>query len=199
MVLHGAAAARDGRAMAICGISGVGKSTLAAALCREGYSFVTDDICAIGLNAEREPVVWPDGRQLKLWTQSIKRLDLDERRGEAVRDSFEKYYVAPHGRSVELCGGMDRPRLSAIYVLREAKPPLQEGVARLMLPDALRRLDFEAYRPGLRAKIGQRPEMLSYAANVLSHAKVFLLSRPRGFEHLAETVAALTTHWDALD
>ena len=192
MVLHGAAAAKDGRAMAICGVSGAGKSTLAAALCREGYSFVTDDICVIGLNAAREPVVWPDGRQLKLWAQSIKRLDLGERRGEAVRDSFEKYYVTPCDRA------LDRPRLSAIYVLREARPPFQEGLERLTLPDALRRLDYEAYRPGLRAKIGQRPEMLSYAATVLGHAKVFMLSRPRGFEHLPETVAALNAHWDAL-
>jgi hypothetical protein len=191
LVLHGAAVAKDGRAIAICGASGAGKSTLAAALCREGYSFVTDDICVIGLNEQRRPVVLPDGRQLKLWKESIDRLDLAERRGEAVRGSFEKYYIDPAAARAQ------PSLLSAIYVLREAQPPLQEGIESLALPDAMHTLDQEAYRPGIRARIGHKPEMLAQAAAMFGHAKAFLLIRPRGFDHLPETVTALRAHWDS--
>jgi hypothetical protein len=60
------------------------------------------------MNEARQPVVLPDGRQLKLWKQSIDRLDLGEWRGEAVRESFEKYYIAP------LSPPAERPGLSAI-------------------------------------------------------------------------------------
>jgi hypothetical protein len=192
LALHGAAVASDGRAIAICGVSGVGKSTLAAALCREGCSFAADDICVIGLNGQREPIVQADGRQLKLWQESIANLDLNERRGEAVRDAFEKYYVQPFDRIAE------PPKLSAIYVLREARPPLRAGIQSLALPDAMRMLENEVYRPGLYAKMGSNPERLAQAAAVFAHAKAFLLIRSRGFEHLHETVATLRKHWDAL-
>jgi hypothetical protein len=193
LVLHGAAVARDGRAIAICGASGAGKSTLAAALCREDCAFVADDICVIDLDASRHPMVLPDGRQLKLWKESINWLDLAELRGEAVCESFEKYYIHPfYARA--------RPSpLSAIYVLREAQPRLKAGIERLALPDAMRMLEEEAYRPGLRARIGQKPEMFAQAAAMLGHAKMFLLIAPRGFEHLPDTLTGLRAHWDSLD
>jgi len=193
LALHGAAVAKDGRAVAICGASGAGKSTLAAALCRGGCAFVTDDICVVDLDASGRPLVLPDGRQLKLWQESIDRLDLAQLRGEGVRESIQKYYIDPSGARAQ------PSPLSAIYVLREQRPPLKSGIESLALPDAIRTLDYEAYRPVLRAKIGRKREMLTHAAMVLSHAKMFLLVRPRGFEHLQETVATVQVHWDALD
>jgi hypothetical protein len=193
LVLHGAAVAKGGRAIAICGIAGAGKSTLAAALCRGGCSFVADDICVVGLDANRQPVALPDGRQLKLWKESIDKLDLAQFRGKAVRESFEKYYIDP------LDARAQPSRLSAIYVLRGADPPFKVGIESLALPDALRTLDYEAYRPGLRARIGQKPEMLAHAAILLGRAKIFLLIRPRGFEHLQETITELRAHWESLD
>lgn len=193
LVLHGAAVAKDGRAIAICGASGAGKSTLAAALCRDGCSFAADDVCVIDLDEQRRPIVLPDGRQLKLWEESIDKLNLVARRGEAVFETLDKYYIDPFDSA-------GRPsRLSAIYVLREARPPFQTGIESLALPDAVRVLEYEAYRPNVRAKIGQKPEMLAQAAATLSHAKAFRLTRPRGFEYLAETVASLCAHWSSLD
>jgi hypothetical protein len=193
LVLHGAAVAKDGRAVAICGASGAGKSTLAAALCRGGCAFVTDDICVVGLDATRRPIVLPDGRQLKLWKESIDQLDLAQLRGKAVRESFEKYYIDPSDARAQ------PSPLSAIYVLCELRPTLKAGIERLALPDAMRALDYQAYRPGLRAMIGQKPEMFASAAAILGHTKMFLLIRPRGFEHLQETVAELCAHWGLLD
>jgi hypothetical protein len=193
LVLHGATVARNGRAIAICGPSGACKSTLAAALCGGGCSLVTDDICVVGLDEHRQPVVLPDGKQLKLWKEAIDRLDLADRQGDAVRKSFEKYFIDQPGVS-----GQPSP-LSAIYVLREARPPLKKGIDVLTLPDAMRTLDYEAFRPGLRAKMGHKPEMLAQAAAMLGHAKVFRLIRSRGFDQLQETVAALCAHWDSLD
>jgi hypothetical protein len=192
LVLHGAAVAKGGRAIAICGPSGAGKSTLAAALCRDGCFFATDDLCVVALDEHRRPVVLPDGRRLKLWKESIDKLDLAGRQGEVVRDSFEKYYIEPFDTAAE------PPRLSAIYVLREALRPIEESIQGLALPDAMRALDYETYLPELRVKMGHKPEMLARAAAMLGHARVFLLIRPRGFEHMPETVGALRAHWDAL-
>jgi hypothetical protein len=192
LVLHGAAVAKDGRAAVICGAAGAGKSTLAAALCRRGCALVADDICVVSLDASRRPMVLPDGRHLKLWKESIDQLSLAQLRGLAVSESFEKYYVDPPATRGQ------RSPLSAIYVLRELRPPLQAGIERLALPDAMRTLEYETYLSGARAEAGLKPEITG-AAIMLGHAKVFLLVRPRGFEHLQETIDELQLHWDSLD
>lgn len=192
LVLHASAVARNGGAIVICGPSGAGKSTFAAALCREGCAFVADDIAVIGLDAERRPVVLPDGRRLKLWSEAIERLALEDRKCGAVRETFEKYHVTPDGDVIAA------PRLAAVYVLCDTLPTSKDGIERLALPDAVRVLDHQAYRPGLREKIGRRPDMLAQSAAVLSHTNVFLLTRTRGFEHLADTTARVLAHWDSL-
>ncbi|HEX3918879.1 MAG TPA: hypothetical protein VHW60_16200 [Caulobacteraceae bacterium] len=190
LVLHGAAVARAGSAIALCGRSGAGKSTLAAALCQAGCEFVTDDLCAVEFDAARQPLVEPDGRQLKLWRESMEALDLVARQGAAVRGGFEKYFFEPKAIA------RDPPRLAAIYVLRESRPPRLDGIEALATPDAMRMLDLEAYRPGLRARLGSMPEILAQGVAMLRHTKVFRLVCPRSFDELDATVARLSQHWE---
>lgn len=192
LVLHGAAVAKNGRAIAICGPSGAGKSTLAAALCHAGCSFVTDDICVVDLDERSRPVILPDGRRLKLWKESIDRLDFAARRGEAVSETFEKYYIDPFDSVIAPA------RLSAIYALRDADSATSPWFEGLSLPDAMHILGTEAYRPGLREIMGRKPELFAKSAAVLGHSRAFLLNRPRGFDHLTETVASLRAHWESL-
>jgi hypothetical protein len=193
LVLHGAAVSKNGRAIVVCGRSGAGKSTLAAALCLKGCSFVTDDICVIGMNAGHLPIVLPDGRQLKLWQTSIDGLELEDRRGLAVRDTFEKYFVAPEVTVNE------PPVLTAIYALQDDRPPFKAGIEPLALPDAMRMLEYEAYRPGLQRQLGLIPQRMSQAAATLRHARAFRLTRPLQFEQMDATVDALMRHWQELE
>lgn len=192
LVLHGSAVARGGEAIAICGHSGAGKSTLAATLCQKGCSFVTDDLCAINLDHDQHPVILPDGRQLKLWQDAIERLDLSGQRGEAVMGRFEKYFIAPTEVSPAPLP------LRAIFLLQEDRPPYQSGIEELNLADAMHALDREAYRPGLRLKMGARPQLVMQGAMMLTHVKVFRFRRPMSFGKLAETADALLSHWAAL-
>jgi len=192
LALHGSAVARNGRAIAICGHSGVGKSTLATALCQAGCEFVTDDICVIGSDTEQRPTVLPDGMQIQLWRRSIEGLGLGDRQGAAVRDDFEKYFFAPDTMAATV------PRLSAIYVLRETLPPLADGIEPLGPADAMRVLERQAYRPALRKMLGSKPEMVRQGAAILAHAPVFRLTRPFRFEPMDEIVTRLLRQWDAL-
>ena len=192
LVLHGSAVARNGRAIVLCGHSGAGKSTTAAALSQKGCSFVSDDICVIGLDAQGAPVVLPDGRRLKLWRQSIDGLDLEARRGEAVRETFEKYFVEP-GPTVT-----EPPLLDAIYELHESRLPGQDGIEALTLPDAMRMLERQAYRPRLRRELSSPQQILSQAAATLHHARAFAFTRPLGFERLDAALDALMQHWQGL-
>jgi hypothetical protein len=173
-------------------MSTAGKSTLAAALCKQGCSFVADDICVIGLNNHGKPIVQSDGRQLKLSPESIAKLGLNERRREPVRDTMDKYYIQPFGTTVE------SPTLSAIYVLRLGRPTMQPNIKSLTIPDAMRMLEFETNHSVFFANLRAKPEMVAQRAAILGHTKVFLLVRPRGFQHMDETVATLQAHWESL-
>lgn len=64
-----------------------------------GFPLVSEDVCVVTATDSGTPPVHPDGRQLKLWAQSINKLDLGGRRGERVRASLEKFYVDAHDAS----------------------------------------------------------------------------------------------------
>jgi hypothetical protein len=192
LALHGACVAKDGRAMIVCGASGRGKSTTAAALCQRGYTLVADDISVIGSNDGGVPTVWPDGRQLKLWRRSIDGLKLDDRIGEVVRPGFEKYFVAP-GDAVT-----DPPLLTAIYVLDSNAAVSGVSIEDVGVATAMRILDNQAYRPRLRHELSSPQARFAQSAAVLRHARVFAFERPLGFDHLDESLDALERHWRAL-
>ena len=74
VLLHAGAVERDGRVMAITGISGQGKTTLTAALVRAGYGYVTDELVAIDPSTGG---VEPYPKALDLDDEALALLGLD--------------------------------------------------------------------------------------------------------------------------
>jgi hypothetical protein len=56
--LHASAVGVEGRAVVICGVTGRGKSTLAAALAARGHEQIAEDGVVVRFN-DHEPLVWP--------------------------------------------------------------------------------------------------------------------------------------------
>ena len=189
IVLHASAVRVNDKAILFCGPSGAGKSTLAAALSRRGYRLITDDFCAITVTAAGTPVVHPDGRQLKLWAQAIEKLDLEESRGERVRNRLEKFYVDPGEAHVEALP------LGAVYALREARPPLVAGIERPNVANAAVLLRRNAYRPRLVARLNQKVLYFHAAATIANNAGIFHLTRKLDFAAMPEVVLSLERHW----
>lgn len=189
IVLHGSAVRVGGKAVLFCGPSGAGKSTMAAALAQRGFPLVSEDICVVTMNDSGKPLVHPDGRQLKLWAQSINKLDLAGRRGERVRASLEKFYVDAHAAFSEPLP------LGAIYALREARPPLAPGIERPNVVDAALVLRRNAYRPLVVRRMNQKANYFRAAAAIANAAGIFHLTRALDFARLPEVIAWLETHW----
>jgi hypothetical protein len=189
VVLHASAVRVGGKAVLFCGASGAGKSTLAAALAQRGYPLITDDVCALALTGAGVPIVYPDGRQLKLWTQAIERLDLIERRGERVRSRLEKFYVDPGEVFSEPVP------LAAAYALREARPPHAPGIERPNIVDAALVLRRNSYRPLLVRRMQQKAHYFHAAATIANVAGIFTLTRPLDFAKMPEVIAGLEQHW----
>lgn len=192
IVLHASAVRVRDSAVLFCGPSGAGKSTLAAALVDAGYDLVTDDFCGIATDADGRPWVEPDGRQLKLWQNSIDRLSLSARRAAPVRPAIQKYYVEPRAATAAALP------LSAIYVLREARPPHVPGIARPNIVDGGLMVRNNAYRPAMVRRMAQADLYFQAAATISQRAGVFTLTREMDFTQMPVVMDWLEGHWREL-
>jgi hypothetical protein len=87
---HGSTVVKDDKAYVIGGISGAGKSSLAATLVKRGYRLLADDISVI-LMDNGHPLVLPGIPHLKLWKDVLKKLEEDVSQYMKVRPQLLKY------------------------------------------------------------------------------------------------------------
>ena len=135
------------------------------------------------------PIVHSDGRQLKLWAHAIKHLELDDIRREPVRGCLEKFYVEPKEAMTEPLP------LGALYVLRDARPSDSPGIEKANVVDAALLLRWQAYRPLLLDRLGQKQHYFCAAAQIAGKSGVFRLIRPLDFAAMADVVSWLERHW----
>jgi hypothetical protein len=86
-VLHASAVRHDGRAVAFVGVSGMGKSTLAAAYCAAGAALVTDDVMRIEFGPDGAVRVHPGATETRL-RPSAREL-ADSSPPETVRETAD--------------------------------------------------------------------------------------------------------------
>jgi dephospho-CoA kinase len=190
-VLHASAVRVGDRAMLFAGSSGAGKSTMAAALVKRGYPMITDDVCAISIKKGDVPRVLSDGRQLKLWANSVERLELAGAKGAAVRNKIQKFYVTPAATD-------DTPLpIGAVYLLREARTG-GDTIQVTNFVDATLMLQRNCYRPRLVKALSQDAQYLQASAAVVAKAGVFMFQRTIDFRVMDDVVERLETHWRSL-
>ena len=190
-VFHASAVRVGDRAVLFCGVSGAGKSTMAAALAQRGYAMLADDVCAITMSGDGRAMAQPDGRQLKLWSRTIDKLDLGAWRGAAVRSKLEKFYVEPPLTSSEALP------VGAVYILSETRPPHGDGIERPNFVDAAIMIRRNAYRPRLVHDLGQSGSYLQSSAAIIASAGLFVLRRPFEFAAMPSVIGMLENHWRA--
>jgi hypothetical protein len=91
--IHGSALVYRGQALILTGVTGAGKSTLAAALVHKGCKLLTDDVAAVTFDWDGTPWVQPAYPQQKLWQDSAASLKLATGRLIRVMADMEKYAV----------------------------------------------------------------------------------------------------------
>lgn len=80
------------KGVALCCPSTIGKSTLAAALCRRGWLLVADDITRVSWNGTMA-IAWPSSDRVKLWRDACETMGEDADALERVRAGLEKYFL----------------------------------------------------------------------------------------------------------
>jgi hypothetical protein len=151
--------------VAICGPSGYGKSTLAAELCRRGWSLMADDITRVSWNG-MAAIAWPSSTKLKLWRDACVRLGLKFSEVERARQGLETYYAPVQHSTVPTV-------LNAAIRLRMGT---SVGIAKFPPSESAAVLSDSVFRSRVIDALGQRANY----ARVL--AQVARVCRPLGID-----------------
>lgn len=169
--LHASSVVIDGGAVAFCGHSGMGKSTLALRFARRGHAVVSDDVCVLDSGAPAR--VRPSFPRLKLWRDTIEDAALSADGLERNRRGQEKFhFLEPEA------GVRDPLPLRAIFLLRRVDRGEKEGIERLSAPlDIVAALEAETFRPQIGRAIGVERSLFQARALLASTVSVYQLRR----------------------
>ena len=170
------------KSVAICCPSAIGKSTLAAALCKRGWQLVADDITRVSWNGTMA-VAWPSSDRLKLWRDACDMLGENADTLERVRDGLEKYFLPVRAATSPTA-------LHMAVRLRVA--PYLDAVE--IAPDERAQLLAEStFRPRWIDPLGRRTEHARATGLIARNCRGVVLSGARecGIEELADRLAEI--------
>ncbi len=166
---------RGNGAVAICGPSGIGKSTLAAALSLRGWSLVADDMTRVTFDGAKA-LVWPGRGKIKLWRDACENFGRATAGLDRVREGMEKFFLR--------VGQVDdKVALSAIVELR---PSADSGMTHVSGIHSMAVLSAQTVRPRQIRPLGRLAEHLRIVAHTAGVTSVLRLDGAR-----QSTVASL--------
>lgn len=173
LALHAGAIAVNGEGVIFTGPSGIGKSTLAAGLHQRGYPFLADDVCAI-TTANGRPAIIPGFPQLKLWADTLKRLNMNKSALKCVRwgKDLEKYFLpieSIHNSAVPL---------KSVFVLETTNTNKME-ITVLRGGAKIDSLIDNTYRLRFLAGLGGKKDHFKQCAALAANAALYRTVRPR--------------------
>ncbi len=183
LVLHANAAIRpDGRAVAVTGVSGAGKSTTLAALLQAGCAMLSDDITAVTLTADNRPLVLPGAPQYHLTEDSAAGLGYD-----LIGVPLQRWKRMKAAMPAAKVLSGHPARLAALYQI-ETQPVPQVQITALNGIHKFAALQEFIYGPLLEQ---EHPALFPIFAALLEQTTIYRVVRPAGQWTVAEIVAQI--------
>lgn len=185
--LHASVVQLGSEAVAFCGASGAGKSTIAAWLAQRSYPLVSDDLCRLELPAEGRPRAWPAPAQLRLWSDALGALGWSTTGLERDHFRIDKFHLP----WTEARTAQPVP-LRAIYLVEAG----EIGISRMTGMGGLRRtVASVTYRGELLEAMGQAAAHWRRCTELLRRVPVWEFRRPRGWSAMEAAMDRLIQHW----
>jgi hypothetical protein len=188
LALHTSVVQVGDHAIAFCGATGAGKSSVAAWLNARGYRLICDDLCCFDFG-DGTPRVFPGAPRLKLWRDALVALGHSTDGLERDHFRLDKFYT-------DLTAALtQKPRsmpLRAIYLLEWG----EIGLTRLKGATALHRLvESATYRGDLLEPMGMVAAHWQRCAELERRVPIFRFTRPRDWSTMNETMQRLIAQW----
>jgi hypothetical protein len=173
MVLHASSVNINGTAVAFLGTPGSGKSSIAAALHKNGHEIITDDVSAIDFKGGKFRV-FPGYPQIKLSDDVAKSLGYDMKLSIKLDSQEEK-----RGYRVN-SGLIESPvELRQVYILTKAS---SQGIERITHHEALIEIIRHSYPT--RFAQSEDPEHFLKCVNLVNHLPLYRLNRSSSLQVL---------------
>lgn len=172
LVLHASAVALpNGSVVGFCGPSGIGKSSLAAAMHSElNTPVVTDDLCVIHLDGNK-PQVAPGYPYLKLWPDMLGPFGFDPADHPLVREGVEKRFVSHET-------GITPHPLRHLYGLASSNIASEATIEALSGPDKLAFLRHLTHQLHLVVPFGRHVDHFRHLATIAPIVAISTVIRP---------------------
>ncbi len=178
--LHAAVVCLDGRAVALAGDSGSGKSSVSRALVARRHRLLSDDLALVD---PETLLVQPGLASSKLTPSSASILGLSS----PYRAADSKSFVP-----VSTAFAVGPARLAAIIILSARRPSISvAGARRLRVTEAPAYLDRLIARRAIAAALGRDRESFAWAIAMARQVPVFMLPNPHAASHLDRTCAII--------
>ena len=175
----------DGHAVALAGVSGIGKSTLAAALIAAGHRLLSDDVSVIDTTAAGAPLVLPTAPVQRLWHDSMVALDIvpgARVRSDPAIGKFEHHVAAAFQPA-------PRPLAAICHLDRPQRP--RPAIARLAGATAVQAVRAQAYRLNAAQQMGLEAPLFLQAAQIAAQVPQASLNCPPTLDAVRPFAAAL--------
>lgn len=188
--LHANSVVLKGRAIAFCGHSGAGKSTIAAWFHDRGDAILADDVVALRGASGEEVVAYPGVPRLRLWRDALEKGGRDAADYGRSFDSLDKWDVPTR-----------QPRtaspvpLAKIYVLARAAADSEGPVIRRLAGiDAVNALVANTYRGRYVRLAGLSQDHLATCLAIARAVPIFEAARSWDLEAFDREAALLREH-----
>ena len=190
--IHGSAVVIRERCIIFAGLSGAGKSTVAAALHKKGYSLLADDISAVNCDHDGLPWVQSGYPQQKLWQASASMLGINTISLQRICEDEDKY-------AVPVLGGFWRHPvlLNAIYEIT-VQPGSNIAIVPVKGAEKIATIMHHTYRSEVLKGLGLKLDHFKKCAALAKQIPVFRLTRSEGVLSLNRQMDTLERHFSEL-
>ena len=186
LTLHSSSVATGAGAALLLGESGVGKSSLAAALVERGFPLIADDVTGLVADADGRVTALPGFASLRLWADTLDEMRWRGRGESKMRQSMDKYWMP-----VERARATPLP-VHAAFVLKANGSNVD--IDPMPERDAFSLLWRNTHRARAMGAIGKTQTRFRTVAAMAQRVPVAVATRPRHpflLDALADRVAAL--------
>ncbi|AFY43921.1 hypothetical protein [Nostoc sp. PCC 7107] len=190
--LHSSVIKVDDCAIAIIGAKGAGKSTTAAALAKQGYPILADDIAVLA-DCDNSFLVQPGYPRLRLWKSAVNELYGSEAELSRVFSQTDKHFVELNQNHLSAWRFHPQPLpLAAIYVLGERQQSLTAPSIEAIIPQiGLMHLITHRYPQSLQLERDMRSRefaLLARLANIVPIRQLYREDSLPGLSNVCDVI-----------